>query len=858
MTLRFLLREIARESRGGAARLLLFVLSLAVGVTAVVAVGGLSSAIDGALRREARQLLAADLKVESRRPLSAGEESALASLHRVARADLVELVTVAAVPSAAVPSDAVPSAADGRPGRSLLVELKAVDGGYPFYGTLTLDPPLPLAELLGDDGAVAAPELLSRLGLPLGGEIVVGGARFRVRGRVLAEPDRIAGAFSLGPRLFVSRRGLARAELLGRGARAEYKVLLRLPPGAGTDDVRAAAAKLELALPRASGVRVETFLQAQPSLRQGLARAERFLGLVALLSLLVGGVGVAQTVRAWLASRLDAIAVLKCLGLRPIEVLTLYLGQIALLSLLGSAVGALAGTAVQALAQRFAPAIVPAGSLDLWQPRAILEGLLLGLGIALLFSLPTLLSLLRVPAARVLRRDAEPPPPSRMAALALALTLLTGLAAVASAQARSLPIGLAFTGGLALLVGLLALAAQALVGLSHRAPRRGLGVAWRHGLASLGRPGAGTLGAVVALGLGVLVVLAMALVQRQLSRQLLAELPAQAPTAFFIDVQPDQLAPFAERIRRFGATRLESVPVVVARLSAIDGVAVATLAQQTREERGGRRWALTREQRLTYLEQLPADNEIVAGCLWCDATRPEISVEQEFAEDLGLTLGSRVAFDVQGVPVELTVTSLRRVRWESFAINFFLVVEPGVLDKAPQQRLAAARLPAAAEQRIQDELAADFPNVTMLRVRELLDKVTAVLRRIGLGVRFLGGFTALAGVAILAGAVGATSARRGREVALLKALGMTRGDVVTALALEHALVGLVAGTIGAAGAVLLHWAVLTFVMELPWRGDPWPVVTAVAGAAVVGMLAGLTASLGALRRRPIEVLRRED
>ena len=848
MSLRFFLRQIVRESRGGGARLLFFVLSLAVGVAAVVAVAGISAGIEGALRREARQLLAADLELESRRPLGATEEAAIARLAGVERADLVELVTVAAAPAGV----------DGRPGRSLLVELKAVRGPYPFYGTLTVDPPLPLGELLGEDGAVAAPELLSRLGLAVGDEIVVGGARFRLRGRVLAEPDRIAGAFSLGPRLFLSLAGLERAELLGRGARAEHKALLRLPPGSGADAVRAAAAALELALPRASGVRVETYLQAQPSLRQGLARAERFLSLVALLSLLVGGVGVAQTVRSWLAARLDAIAVLKCLGMRPREVLALFLGQTALLALLGSAVGVLLGTALQAAVPRFAPAIVPAGALSLWQPRAVAEGLLLGLGVALLFCLPPLLGLLRVPAARVLRRDADPPPPSRAAAVSLGLATLGGLAAIAVAQARSLGLGLGFTAGLAALTGLLALAALGLVRLARRAPRRGLGVAWRHGLASLGRPGAGTLGAVVALGLGVLVVLGMALVQRQLSRQLLAELPAEAPTAFFIDVQPDQLTGFGELLRELGATRVDTVPVVVARLAAVDGVPVARLAERTRGEDRGRRWALTREQRLTYLERLPADNRLIAGCLWCDGARPEVSVEEEFAGDLGLALGSRVTFDIQGVPLELTVTSLRQVRWESFAINFFLVVEPGVLEGAPQQRLAAARLPAGTDQTIQDTLAAEFPNVTMLRVRELLEKVTGVLRRIGLGVRFLGAFTVLAGVAILAGAVGASSTRRGREVALLKAIGMTRAEVVAALALEHALVGLVAGLIGAGGAVTLAWAVLRFGMELRWEPDPLAVAVAVAGAIVVGTLAGLAASLGALRRRPIEALRRGE
>ncbi|MCL4839921.1 MAG: FtsX-like permease family protein, partial [Thermoanaerobaculia bacterium] len=426
-----------------------------------------------------------------------------------------------------------------------------------------------------------------------------------------------------------------------------------------------------------------------------------------------------------------------------------------------------------------------------------------------------------------------------------------------SAQARSLALGFAFTGGLALLAALLWAAARGLAALSRRAPRRGLGVAWRYGLAALGRPGAATLGAVVSLGLGVMVVLALSLVQRQLSRQLLAEIPAGAPNAFLVDIQTAQGPPLERRRGELGAQALDSVPVGMARRAAIDGVAAAELAERTGQERGERRWALTREQRLTYLERLPDDNTLVAGALWSDPERAEVSVEEEFARDLGLALGSRLAFDVQGVPVELVVTSLRRVRWESFGINFFLVVEPGVLDGAPQQRLATARFPAGGEQRAQDALARDFPNVTLLQVRELLEKVAAVMRRIGLGVRFLGGFTVVAGIAILAGAIGAASARRGREVALLKALGMGRRQVVAALALEYGLVGLVAGAIGTAAALLLSWAVLTHGMEVRWALDPLPVAVALAGTVLLAAAAGLGASLGALARRPVEALRHE-
>jgi putative ABC transport system permease protein len=257
------------------------------------------------------------------------------------------------------------------------------------------------------------------------------------------------------------------------------------------------------------------------------------------------------------------------------------------------------------------------------------------------------------------------------------------------------------------------------------------------------------------------------------------------------------------------------------------------------------------------MAQLPKDNKIVAGALWSDPAHAEVSLEEGYASDIGAHLGSTVSFNIQGVPIDLKVTSLRTVNWQTFGINFFLVVEPGVLESAPQQRLAVARLPNGGEQRVQDLLAASYPNVTFLRIREILEKVLKVLRRISLGIRFLGGFTVVAGIAILAGAVSAGSARRGREVALLKTLGMTRRGVAATFAVEYALVGLVAGTIGAVGGTVLAWGIVTRGFQMPWAFAPLTLAAALAGSVLLAVLAGLAASLRALERRPIEVLRAE-
>ncbi|HVG08670.1 MAG TPA: FtsX-like permease family protein [Thermoanaerobaculia bacterium] len=854
MSPRFFFNTLIRESRGARGRLAFFVACLSVGVAAVVAVAGMSASLDEGIRTEARQLLAADLAIEGRRPVPPGLDLARAGLAGAQRTDLKEMVTVVLART------------------SQVVELRVVNGEYPFYGDLELRPQRRLSELLGPESVVVGSELLSNLGLRQGDTLRVGGAVFRIAGVVLSEPDRVSVSFTIGPRVFMSGEGLARTQLEGKGSRVGHRTLIKLPASFSTERLPQAKERLERALADSTFYQVETYKEAQPALRNSIDRVDRFLGLVALLSLFVGGIGVAQSVRAWLSSRLDAIAVLKCLGMRPREIFPLYLGQTALLGLAGSLVGIVLGSAVQLALPGLFPDLIPTELVRPWQPTALLRGLGLGVGVAVLFSLPSLATVLRVPPARVLRRDAEPLPSHRWVTAATLIVLGTGIWVMATAQSRSLDLGSRFTAGMVLVTALLGGAALLISWMVRRLPRESLpGRIWmRHGLAALARPGAGTVSAIVALGLGVLVVLGMSLVERRLSSQLATAIPPDAPSAFLIDIQPGQWAGVHDILRKQGASRVDSVPVIMARVSAIDGrpveqLAVAAEARRKQEEeepdgedrQGARRWALTREQRLTYLKELPADNRLVEGKLWSDPARAEVSVEKEFADDLGLHLGSTIRFDVQGVPLELTVTSLRTVDWQTFGINFFLVVEPGVLEKAPQNRLAATRLPRGSEQRVQDALAAAYPNVTLIRVREVLEKISGVLERIGVGIRFLGGFTVLAGIAILGGAVSAGSARRGREVALLKTLGMTRPGVAGAFAVEYALIGLVAGVIGAAGATVLAYMVVTRGFELPWEIQAWPVALALGGAVVLAVGAGLAASARALERRPIEVLRAE-
>lgn len=834
-------RAVARELRGSTGRAVFITGALAVGVAAVVAVAGLAAALEAGLRREARQLLAADLSVSAGRPLPTEVFESLAAWPGTRTSEVRELATMAAIEE----------------GPSRLVEVKAVESGYPLYGRVLTDPPGDLAELLGDDRVVVAPGLLTSLGLVPGDELRLGHGRFTVAGVVEREGDRVSSLVR-GPRVFLSLAGLERSGLEGELSRIQHRVLVRLPGDQDGPAVAAAAARISHALREFPGIRVESFVDAQPNVRQGLRRAERFLGLVALLSLLVSAVGVAQAVRAWVAGRMDAIAVRRCLGARPREVFALYAGQTALLALAGSLAGGLVGLAVQAwVPPLLLGDLIPVDALSFWQPAALARGLALGVAVAVLLALPALTAVLRIPPLRVMRREAEPLPVDRRMSAAMLTLAAGGTWAAATTQAGSWLVGGAFLAGLVGLVVTAALAARGLARLAAAWPDRARRYWLRHGLAAVIRPAADTIGAVVALAVGAAAVLTMHLVESHLSRDLVSGVTADAPSAFLLDIQPQQWPGLQKMLAAEGVTRVDTQPLVTARLLGVDGRGVREMAAVDGDQ-GRRRWALTREQRLTYGPELPADNRVVAGRLWPPAGGvKEVSIEREFAAELGATVGSLLRFDIQGVPLELVVGSIRTVEWRSFGINFFLHVAPGVLEQAPQQRLAMVHLPPGREQFLQDRIVANYPNVTVIQIREVLERVAGVLAKAAAGVRFLGWFTVLAGVAILGGAVSAGEARRGREVAVLKTLGMTRGGVVTIFAVEYALLGTVAGTVGATGGVGLAWLVVTRVMDLSWRAPVGIAVLTVVALAMLVVAAGVATSVRSLARPPAAVLRSE-
>lgn len=844
------LRFVGRELRGSRGRLFFFVLCLATGVAAVTAVSSLVESLERGLMQRTREFLGADLEIQSSEPLPRGLDAALEELGATARSDLRVLVGTC-------------TAEEARPGykRSLNAQIHVLGGPYPLRGRLACRPQLPLAELLGPDTCVVEEGLTGSLGASLGDRIYLRGGLFTIAGVVSKGPADFDFSAFVGPRVFVSEEAAKRKwlDFLHFGQR-RHVALANLDGVSDGEQLDALVERLESRLGEEAGpLRIRHWRSAQPGIVRVLRQVEVFLGLVALVSLVLGGLGVAQIVRAWLAARTPALAVLRCLGLRPSEVVRISLGAVLVLALLGSALGVLVGGLVPLLVPRILEGLVPPGLVEPFPPVAMMRGLLMGLLVTLAFTLPPLLALRRVPPARVLRAEAEPLPSSRWVRLQAGGGLILGLWLAAFLQTRDGLLALGFTAAIAAVAGILALGAWATLRTVRLLPRGTSPVirhlpAWlKHGLAALARPGAGTVGAIVALGLGTMTLLGLFLVERSLTRELGAILPPEAPSVFLLEIPPGEWPRLEELLREHEARSVAAAAVHRPRLERIDGLTLKEL----REEEGGKRRMLRRGQRLAEMEEMPRNDEVLRGAIWSEPERAEVSLEERYADRLGVDVGSVLTLTGRdgGPEFELVVTSIRRVRWESFELNFFAIVEPGSVPGPPPEHFAVARLEPRQEIALQNRLAEEIPGAIVLRVRAIAAQVGQLVSRVTLGVAFLGAFTLLTGLVILVGTVASGTLRRRREVALLKTLGVRRRGVVALLGGEFALTGIVAGALGTAGA----WGALHLLAQGPLGIEPWapwwvlattPLLTALLAAGC-----GLGGCARALKVRPLATLR---
>ena len=833
-----------RELRGGWKGFRVLVACLALGVAAVAAAGSLRAAFHQALDEDSRALLGGDIELrQSYRPIEADQRAFLTSLGRL---------------SEGIDLRAMARTINGEARR--LVEVKAVDGVYPLVGRLDLDPAMNAADALrrrdGVWGAAADRGLLDSLGLRIGDQLAVGDARFQLRAVIVREPDRIATAFAFGPRLLVSADSLSDTGLIQPGAVIRHVAHLALDPAVGP-----AEAKRRLAerFPDAPWQLRDTS-QAAPGLARFLDNMAAFLTLVGLTALLVGGIGVANAVKAYLDGRLGTIAILKCLGASSATILATYGMLIAAMALAGIVAGLAVGAAAPYLAVALAGDRLPLDARAGIYPGPLAAAAAIGSLTALVFALWPLARARLVPAAALFRRLAEPPKQwpghATLAVLAAAAAALAGLA-IASSERPGL--AAAFVAASVATLALFRALAWALSRLAARLSSRRTGLlahpSARLSLANLHRPGSAVVGMVLSLGLGLTVLVALAQVEGNLARQFGETLPNQAPSFFFIDIQPGQLDAFAAAVR--GAApeaRIETAPLVRARVSHINGVPVERAAIAPEAE-----WAVRGERGLTTADTPPAGTRLVAGDWWPPGYQgpPLASVDAEVAKGFGIRPGDSVTVNVLGREIELKVASLRQVAWSTLAMNFTFIVSPNTLAGAPMSWIATVRAPEGRDSAVERAVTDRLANVSAIRVKEAIESVRAIIANADLAVRLAALVTLAAGALVLAAAVLAGQRRRIGEAVILKVLGATGGDLWRAWLVEFGAVGAITGTAAAAVGSLTAWAILTRVMRADWTFLPGVAAATLAACVAASLMAGFAGTFLALRAKAAPYLRGE-
>jgi putative ABC transport system permease protein len=823
------LRLLSRDWRSGELRVLAAALALAV--AAVTAVGFFTDRVRLALERQATALLGADLAIGSDHPLE--QDVARLAPPALRRARTVEF------PSMVMAGD-----------QGQLASIRAVSEGYPLRGELRIAagrfaPEAAAAGIPARGTVWLEARLLDSLGIDVGAEVAIGESSLRVAAVLVSEPASGGGMlFSLAPRLVLNLDDLGATGLVQPASRVSYRYLFAGEGAAVEAFRRAAAERLR------PGERIQGVEDAQPQTRSALERARKFLALAALTSVLLAGVAVALATRRFIARHLDGCAVMRCLGAAQATILRLFAAQLLWLAAAAALAGSAAGYAAQYGLERLLGSLLQA-SLPAPSPRPLLLGALTALVTLLGFALPPLLHLKGVPALRVMRRELGAPPRAGLLVYAGGAAAMLALIFWQGGDPRlSLYVALGTAGAL-LLLGV----AATLLVLLLRALRPRLGPAWRFGLLNVTRRSGAAVVQVVGFGLGLTVLLLLGVVRTDLMGAWEGSLSPDAPNRFLINIRPAQLDGVREFFRAHGLAAPDFFPMVRGRLAAIDGrpVAPADYADE-------RAQALARREfNLSWAEGMQEDNRVVAGRWWTAAERGErvVSVEKGLADTLGIRLGDRLTFAIAGSEVEVRVSNLREVAWDSFHVNFFVIAPPGVLDDYPTSYITSLYLPRA-RAGVLNELVRAFPNVTVIDVAAILDQVRGLMDRASLAVQYVFAFTLAAGLLVMFAAVQATLDERIRETALLRVLGAGRARLLGMLAVEFVALGLLAGLVAASAASLLGYVLGARVFHLAYSPD-WRLwlIGAAAGAMAVGV-AGLLGTRPVLNSPPVLALRASD
>ncbi|WP_169566082.1 FtsX-like permease family protein [Sneathiella limimaris] len=836
-------RYAIRELRGGLKGFRIFVACLILGVAAIAGVGTLSSSINEGLRANGQVILGADIDVRlTSRPATDDQYQWLAD-----KGDISSLIVMRAMVHS--PDQDL----------RLLGELKSVDSAYPLYGSLKIETPTGLVEgspyaLLAETeqgyGALVESLLLDRLGILVGDTLKIGQQVFYIAGVIETEPDKASQGMALGPRVIISDAAMEATGLVQPGSLLRYHYRLKLNEGLTVDEFREAA-KLEQ--PDAAW-RITDSRNGAPGIKRFVDRVAMFLTLVGLTALVVGGVGVGNAVRAYLDGKTETIATLKCLGASSSLIFRIHYIQVLMLAIMGSVIGLILGFGGAYLASQFLAQALPVPAVVTFQPGPLILATAFGLLTATLFAIWPLARARETSAAALFRDFAgqkKLPKPIFIGLSALSFVVLVGLA-IATFDEKFFAIAfVAATTGIFAVLYLVGLLVQV---VARKLPRSRMPIL-RIAVANLHRPGAATASVVLSMGLGLTLFVTVALIEGNLREQVQDQLPENAPAFFFIDIQNQQLGDFTAAASSInGVSDINHVPNLRGRVVKVNGVPASEVAISSDVK-----WVLRGDRGITYSKEVPVNATLTAGEWWPSdySGPPLISLSEDAALGMGIGVGDTMTINVMGREITATIASLRKIDWSTLAINFVIVFDHYTLAAAPHSHLATAKASDASEKDLFKAITVNFPNISVVRMKEALQTVSKILEQLSSAVTATASVTLVSGVLVLAGAFAAGHRKRVYDSVILKVLGATRSDVFRIFILEYALLGLVTSVIAALAGWLAAYVVITDVLEAKWLNLPGTIIGTVLVSVIVTILFGLFGSWKALGEKTAPILRAE-
>ncbi|MGR9451620.1 ABC transporter permease [Rhizobium leguminosarum] len=793
-------RLALRELRGGIRGFYIFLACIALGTGAIAAVNSVSQSITDTIASQGQELLAGDVRFELNNREATPQEIAF-----------LEGLGTVSVSTGLRSMARKPDGSD-----QALVEVKAVDDAYPLYGKFVAEPDYPLAALLsgqgGTYGAVAAPLLLDRLGLAVGDELLLGNVKLSITGTVKTEPDALSEGFGFAPRLLVSRQALLASGLIQTGSLVEHAYKIRLEDKAAMSGIQARASK---EFPSA-GWAIRTSDRAAPSLTENITRFSQFLTLVGLTALIVGGVGVANAVRAFLDSKRTTIATFKCLGAPAQVVVLIYLFQIAIIALGGILIGLVIGALSPMFAAQFLAQFLPVSTTPTLYPGALLLATLFGILTTLAFAILPLGHAREVPATALFREQGfEARRLPSWPYILLAALFMAALAGLAILTAYDRFIAVVFVGAIVFAFVVLRLVAALIAWLARRSPRVN-SPALRLAIGNIHRPGALTPSVVLSLGLGLALLVTLTLIDGNLRQQLTGRMNEGAPNFFFVDIQSAEVDAFRDLVQgQAPKGKLVEVPMLRGRIIAFNGEDVTKMNVPA-----AGRWVLNGDRGITYAETLPENAALTEGKWWDKdySGEPLVSFSSEEAHELGLKIGDKVTVNVLGRNITAKIANLRRVEWESLSINFVMVFSPNTFRGAPHAWLATLTDPSstpAEDAAILKSVTNTYPTITSVRVKDAIDIVNQLVAQLATAIRAAASVALIASILVLAGALAAGNRARTHDAVVLKTLGATRAMLIRAFSYEYLILGLATAIFALIAGGVAAWFIVARIMRLP-------------------------------------------